>query len=365
MWTSSRFSAPTQWLDSRVQGKIRELVASGVTDVLIVKQKLLQFVEHELFASQAKPRKHMRSFYPTVIDIENYIHAAAEAIHFNTLVPVFSPQDEYMVAIPCPPHFPWHPTWATKTQQKKLSLKGRAFAVTSVLRRDGRDWCQPMKSRTWSTQCTRTQLRLGACLALRHQAHCLRTSKCPLHISPPYANPSAFHFATLDVAGADSHQLRDGDSANIRTWRRQSLQLQPRRLRSVSKTAGWEFRQWRACPTQTSTRCIVVRTKSNSFVWPLTFYVCEVWARQTKSHNIHEIKASPLICAHCLSAPGWAWAVELERQSPLKFFDHLDKQVRSIAKKSKKSNLHARIVLKSPQAYHTRFCHTSTKSHKS
>lgn len=77
-----------QRLNPEVMNKIRELVARGVSGIYTVKHCLKVFVEKELFVNMEPPARHNRSFFPTIIDIQNHIHQAQMALATGTLLPL-------------------------------------------------------------------------------------------------------------------------------------------------------------------------------------------------------------------------------------------------------------------------------------
>lgn len=77
-----------QRLNPEVMNKIRELVARGVSGIYTVKHCLKVFVEKELFANVEAPARHNRSYFPTIIDIQNHIHQAQMALATGSLMPL-------------------------------------------------------------------------------------------------------------------------------------------------------------------------------------------------------------------------------------------------------------------------------------
>ena len=77
-----------QRLNPDVMHKIRELVARGVAGIYVVKHCLKEYVEKELFANMEPPPRHNKSYFPTIIDIQNHIHQAQMALATGTLVPL-------------------------------------------------------------------------------------------------------------------------------------------------------------------------------------------------------------------------------------------------------------------------------------
>ena len=77
-----------QRLNPNVMHKIRELVARGVSGIYVVKHCLKEYVEKELFANVEPPPRHNKSYFPTIIDIQNHIHQAQMALATGTLVPL-------------------------------------------------------------------------------------------------------------------------------------------------------------------------------------------------------------------------------------------------------------------------------------
>jgi len=77
-----------QRLNPEVMHKIRELVARGVSGIYTVKHCLKEYVEKELFANMEPPPRHNKSYFPTIIDIQNHIHQAQMALATGTLVPL-------------------------------------------------------------------------------------------------------------------------------------------------------------------------------------------------------------------------------------------------------------------------------------
>ena len=77
-----------QRLNPEVMHKIRELVARGVSGIYTVKHCLKEYVEKELFANMESPPRHNKSYFPTIIDIQNHIHQAQMALATGTLVPL-------------------------------------------------------------------------------------------------------------------------------------------------------------------------------------------------------------------------------------------------------------------------------------
>lgn len=84
-----------QRLNPEVMNKIRELVARGVSGIYTVKHCLKVFVEKELFANVEAPARHNRSYFPTIIDIQNHIHQAQMALATGSLMPL--PLVSYMM----------------------------------------------------------------------------------------------------------------------------------------------------------------------------------------------------------------------------------------------------------------------------
>lgn len=77
-----------QRLNPEVMHKIRELVARGVSGIYTVKHCLKEYVEKELFVNMEPPPRHNKSYFPTIIDIQNHIHQAQMALATGTLVPL-------------------------------------------------------------------------------------------------------------------------------------------------------------------------------------------------------------------------------------------------------------------------------------
>lgn len=99
-----------QRLNPDVMHKIRELVARGVAGIYVVKHCLKEYVEKELFANMEPPPRHNKSYFPTIIDIQNHIHQAQMALATGTLVPLPPLTDL--------PHTP--PQLKEKTRKRKL-----------------------------------------------------------------------------------------------------------------------------------------------------------------------------------------------------------------------------------------------------
>lgn len=85
-----------QRLNPEVMHKIRELVARGVTGIYTVKHCLKEYVEKELFINLEPPPRHNKSYFPTIIDIQNHIHQAQMALATGALVPL--PPVSWLVA---------------------------------------------------------------------------------------------------------------------------------------------------------------------------------------------------------------------------------------------------------------------------
>ncbi|XP_058970330.2 calcium-responsive transcription factor isoform X2 [Pocillopora verrucosa] len=77
-----------QRLNPEVMHKIRELVARGVTGIYTVKHCLKEYVEKELFVNLEPPPRHNKSYFPTIIDIQNHIHQAQMALATGALLPL-------------------------------------------------------------------------------------------------------------------------------------------------------------------------------------------------------------------------------------------------------------------------------------
>lgn len=77
-----------QRLNPEVMHKIRELVARGVTGIYTVKHCLKEYVEKELFVNLEPPPRHNKSYFPTIIDIQNHIHQAQMALATGALMPL-------------------------------------------------------------------------------------------------------------------------------------------------------------------------------------------------------------------------------------------------------------------------------------
>lgn len=77
-----------QRLNAEVMHKIRELVARGVTGIYTVKHCLKEYVEKELFVNLEPPPRHNKSYFPTIIDIQNHIHQAQMALTTGALMPL-------------------------------------------------------------------------------------------------------------------------------------------------------------------------------------------------------------------------------------------------------------------------------------
>lgn len=77
-----------QRLYPEVMHKIRELVARGVTGIYTVKHCLKEYVEKELFINLEPPPRHNKSYFPTIIDIQNHIHQAQMALATGALMPL-------------------------------------------------------------------------------------------------------------------------------------------------------------------------------------------------------------------------------------------------------------------------------------
>ena len=77
-----------QRLNPEVMHKIRELVARGVTGIYTVKHCLKEYVEKELFINLEPPPRHNKSYFPTIIDIQNHIHQAQMALATGALMPL-------------------------------------------------------------------------------------------------------------------------------------------------------------------------------------------------------------------------------------------------------------------------------------
>lgn len=86
-----------QRLNPGVMHKIRELVARGVSGIYVVKHCLKEYVERELFANMEPPPRHNKSYFPTIIDIQNHIHQAQMALATGTLVPLPPVSTSFMV----------------------------------------------------------------------------------------------------------------------------------------------------------------------------------------------------------------------------------------------------------------------------
>lgn len=118
-----------QRLNPDVMHKIRELVARGVAGIYVVKHCLKEYVEKELFANMEPPPRHNKSYFPTIIDIQNHIHQAQMALATGTLVPLPPLTDL--------PHTP--PQLKEKTRKRKLvpeklsqSSQTTADAIASI-----------------------------------------------------------------------------------------------------------------------------------------------------------------------------------------------------------------------------------------
>jgi len=77
-----------QRLNPEVMHKIRELVARGVSGIYTVKHCLKEYVEKELFINLEPPPRHNKSYFPTIIDIQNHIHQAQMALATGALMPL-------------------------------------------------------------------------------------------------------------------------------------------------------------------------------------------------------------------------------------------------------------------------------------
>lgn len=80
--------AQGQRLNPDVMHKIRELVARGVSGIYVVKHCLKEYVEKELFGNMEPPPRHNKSYFPTIIDIQNHIHQAQMALATGNLLPL-------------------------------------------------------------------------------------------------------------------------------------------------------------------------------------------------------------------------------------------------------------------------------------
>lgn len=67
-------------LHPQVAHKIQELVSQGIEQVYAVRKQLRKFVERELFKPDEVPERHNLSFFPTVNDIRNHIHAVQKSL---------------------------------------------------------------------------------------------------------------------------------------------------------------------------------------------------------------------------------------------------------------------------------------------
>ncbi|KAK3096922.1 hypothetical protein FSP39_004786 [Pinctada imbricata] len=80
-----------QRLDPRVASKIRDIVASGETQIYSVRKKLRHYVVRDLYGGQEVPERHDLTLFPTVNDLKNHIHQACRDIE-NGSLPISAPQ---------------------------------------------------------------------------------------------------------------------------------------------------------------------------------------------------------------------------------------------------------------------------------
>lgn len=71
--------------DSRINSKIEELVYAGVVKVEEMGRHLNQFVTHELFGETEVTHKTNRRFFPTDVDMRNYIYMATRKQQYSTM----------------------------------------------------------------------------------------------------------------------------------------------------------------------------------------------------------------------------------------------------------------------------------------
>ena len=71
--TILQISGLLQPIDERLVKKIQELVSSGVNRVLETQRHLQYYVRKEIFAGRKPPEVINRRFFPTSIDVRNYM----------------------------------------------------------------------------------------------------------------------------------------------------------------------------------------------------------------------------------------------------------------------------------------------------
>ncbi|XP_022289043.2 calcium-responsive transcription factor-like isoform X1 [Crassostrea virginica] len=83
--------SPKERLDPRVKHKIRELVASGESNVYAVRKQLRTYVSKVLYMGTEVPERHDLTLFPTVNDLKNQIHQALVDVENGTLA-IITPQ---------------------------------------------------------------------------------------------------------------------------------------------------------------------------------------------------------------------------------------------------------------------------------
>ena len=85
-------TAPSQYKTNvapKVVDKVREVVRQGVASPFVVRQIARNYVERELFnAAEEKPPKHDRSYYPTMIEIQNLTQQVQAELASGLLTPL-------------------------------------------------------------------------------------------------------------------------------------------------------------------------------------------------------------------------------------------------------------------------------------